>query len=95
MEIDHKTVARVAHLARIDLPEEEVPFYQRELSRILDLFEALAKTPTEGVLPMAHPEEIGQRMREDIVSENDGRDVLMALAPAAEGGLYLVPKVIE
>ncbi len=95
MEIDHETVARVAHLARIDLPPDEQALYQHELSRILDLFSALAKIPTEHVLPMFHPEEIGQRMRDDVVTENDSRDALMALAPAAEGGLYLVPKVIE
>jgi aspartyl-tRNA(Asn)/glutamyl-tRNA(Gln) amidotransferase subunit C len=44
---------------------------------------------------MSHPLDLPQRLREDIVTEPDQRDALLALAPSAENGLYLVPKVIE
>jgi aspartyl-tRNA(Asn)/glutamyl-tRNA(Gln) amidotransferase subunit C len=55
----------------------------------------LQAVDTIGVAPMSHPLDLPQRLREDAVTEPDQRDVLLALAPAAENGLYLVPKVIE
>jgi aspartyl-tRNA(Asn)/glutamyl-tRNA(Gln) amidotransferase subunit C len=55
----------------------------------------LQAVDTIGVAPMSHPLDLPQRLREDIVTESDQRDALLALAPAAENGLYLVPKVIE
>jgi aspartyl-tRNA(Asn)/glutamyl-tRNA(Gln) amidotransferase subunit C len=50
---------------------------------------------TAGIEPMAHAHEVSLRLRPDAVSETDQRDALMANAPAAEAGLFLVPKVIE
>jgi len=50
---------------------------------------------TSGIEPMAHPQEIHQRMREDAVIEEDRRALFQAIAPQVEDGLYLVPKVIE
>jgi len=47
------------------------------------------------VAPMAHPTDAGLRLREDVVTETDRREKFLGLAPAAEAGLYLVPKVIE
>jgi aspartyl-tRNA(Asn)/glutamyl-tRNA(Gln) amidotransferase subunit C len=54
---------------------------------------------TTGVEPLAHPLDAllagGQRLRPDEVTESDRRDACQAVAPAVDGGLYLVPKVIE
>lgn len=50
---------------------------------------------TQGVLPMAHPQEASLRLRPDAVTETDRRAAYQAVAPAVEKGLYLVPKVIE
>ena len=50
---------------------------------------------TSGVTPMAHPLDMAQRLREDVVSEENQREHLQAHAPAVENGLFLVPKVIE
>jgi aspartyl-tRNA(Asn)/glutamyl-tRNA(Gln) amidotransferase subunit C len=50
---------------------------------------------TSGVQPLAHAFDASQRLREDKVSEPDQRDILLALAPSAADGLFLVPKVIE
>ncbi|MES9845455.1 MAG: Asp-tRNA(Asn)/Glu-tRNA(Gln) amidotransferase subunit GatC, partial [Candidatus Sedimenticola sp. 6PFRAG5] len=50
---------------------------------------------TEGVVPMAHPLHMVQRLREDVVTETNQRDNFQSVAPLTEDGLYLVPKVIE
>ena len=50
---------------------------------------------TEGVKPMAHPQDITQRLRDDEVTETDQRDKFQKIAPLTESGLYLVPKVLD
>ena len=67
----------------------------RDLSTILDLVAQMDAAETDGVDPMAHPLEMAQRLREDVVSEEDRRDSYQSNAPAVENGLFLVPKVIE
>ena len=56
---------------------------------------SLKSVDTEGVEPLAHPLDAVQRLRVDSVTETDQREAFQALAPAAEAGLFLVPKVIE
>jgi aspartyl-tRNA(Asn)/glutamyl-tRNA(Gln) amidotransferase subunit C len=50
---------------------------------------------TRGVEPMAHAQDVAQRLRQDVVTESDQRDAFQLVAPEVEAGLYLVPKVIE
>lgn len=95
MSIDQSEVARIAHLARLELSADEIPRYAAELSKILDLVGRMSAVDTTGVSPMAHPLDLAQRLREDRVTEADRRDDFQAHAPAVENGLYLVPKVIE
>lgn len=95
MSLTPDEVKAVAHLARLALNEEDVPRYASELSKILDLVDQLESAPTDDVTPMAHPLEVVQRLREDVVNEPDQRERYQALAPAVDGGHYLVPRVIE
>ncbi|WP_414041141.1 Asp-tRNA(Asn)/Glu-tRNA(Gln) amidotransferase subunit GatC [Acidithiobacillus sp. M4-SHS-6] len=95
MAFDQDTVRRTAHLARMALPQEEVPEVAGQLEKIMALVEELRAIPTEGVIPMAHPLDLEQPLRPDQVSSRNERQRLMASAPAAEHGLFLVPKVIE
>ncbi len=95
MSLDRQQVHRIAHLARLEISDAEAEHYARELSRILDLVEQMNAVDTTGVAPMAHPNDAGLRLRDDRVTETDQRDKFLKLAPAAEAGLYLVPKVIE
>lgn len=94
--LTRRDVENIAHLARLEITEAELPVYVQSLSAILAFVEQLGAAPTEGVEPMAHPlEGQVQRLREDRVTESDHRDRFQANAPAAEAGLYLVPRVIE
>jgi len=68
---------------------------QRQLNDILAMVDQMSAVDTAGVLPMSHPQEVTQRMREDRVTEHDQHELFQAIAPQVEGALYLVPKVIE
>ncbi len=99
MSLDTATVRRVASLARIRLTEEDVPRLQAELNGILGWIEQLQAVDTEGVEPMAggdpRGEGGGMRMREDAVTDGGQRDAVLANAPEAHEGFFLVPKVVE
>lgn len=95
MPFDTETVKKVAHLARLHLPEAEVPLVAEQLERILAMVEEMRAVPTEGVESMAHPLDISQPLRPDEVLNRDRREVLMARAPQVEDGLYIVPRVVE
>jgi aspartyl-tRNA(Asn)/glutamyl-tRNA(Gln) amidotransferase subunit C len=96
MTLTRRDVENIAHLARLEISEAELPVYAGSLSAILAFVEQLAAAPTEDVAPMAHPlEGQVQPLREDRVTESDRHAAYQANASAVEAGLYLVPKVIE
>ena len=96
MTLTRRDVEKIAHLARLQITEAQMPVYVGSLSAILAFVEQLAGAPTEDVVPMAHPlEGQVQVLREDSVTETDRRAAYQANASSVEAGLYLVPKVIE
>lgn len=95
MSLTLEQVRRVAHLARIEISEAEAQSTLGHLNGIFTLIEEMQAVDTTGVEPMAHAQDLAQRLREDRVAEADQRAAFQAVAPETEGGLYLVPKVIE
>ncbi len=95
MSLGPDDVKNIAHLARLNINESDIEGYASSLSSILDLVEQMNSVNTEGVTPMAHPQDVAQRLREDEVLEENQREHFQNIAPATENGLYLVPKVIE
>lgn len=99
MSLSLSEVDRIAHLARIELSPTEAENARRHLNEIFDLIAAMQAVDTQGVAPMAHAQDLPQRLRPDEVTHHDPdgklRDAYLALAPESEAGLYLVPKVIE
>lgn len=95
MALGHDEVKKIAHLARLAIDDKDVDGYARNLSNILDLFTQMNTIDTTGVVPMAHSQDVSQRLREDVVSEHNQRERFQKIAPQTENGLYLVPKVIE
>lgn len=95
MALERSDVEKIAHLARLQIRDEEIPGYTRTLSDILGLVDQLQAVDTRSVEPLAHPLDAVQRLRADDVTEPDQREQLQAIAPAVENGLFLVPKVIE
>jgi aspartyl-tRNA(Asn)/glutamyl-tRNA(Gln) amidotransferase subunit C len=88
-------VKRVAHLARIALDETEAPAVLAQLNGVFALIAEMQAVDTRGVEPMSHALDVTQRLRVDAVTESDQRELFHSVAPHVEGGLYLVPKVIE
>lgn len=95
MSLTPEQVKRIAHLARIEVSETEALTTQGHLNGIFELIEQMQAVDTRGIEPMAHAQDLSQRLREDAVSEGDRRAAYQAIAPETEAGLYLVPKVIE
>ena len=95
MSLTLEQVQRIAHLARIEVSESEALSTQGHLNGIFELIEQMQAVDTTGIEPMAHAQDVSQRLREDVVSEGDRRDAYQAVAPDTEAHLYLVPKVIE
>ncbi len=95
MSLDADDVKAIARLARLKIDEADVSAYATNLSNILELAEQMNSVDTDGVIPMSHPLDVEQRLREDVVTETNQRDEFQRIAPAIQDGLYLVPKVIE
>ena len=95
MSLTFEQVQRIAHLARIEVSEAEALTTQSHLNGIFQLIEQMQAVDTVGVEPMAHAQDLSQRLRPDCVTETDRRAAFQAVAPEVDSGLYLVPKVIE
>lgn len=104
MSLSTSDVKRIAHLARIELSDAEAEATLQKLAGILGLIEQMQAVDTTGITPMSHSQDVTQRLREDVVTATNQRELFQSIAPsvgngaaepAVEHGLYLVPKVIE
>ena len=95
MAIDAATVKKVARLASIRVEDDRLAPLAAELSGILAWIEQLDEVDTEGVAPMASTEAVTLPMREDVVTDGGDPAVVLANAPRAERGFFVVPKVVE
>ena len=95
MTLESDSVVHIAHLARLHLADDDLDRYTGEMSNILSFIEQMKAVDTDGVIPMAHPLDMNQPLRADVISEQDRREEYQENAPAVYDGLYLVPKVIE
>lgn len=95
MALSLEEVGRIARLARIELAPGDAEATQAKLNGIFGLIEQMQAVDTTGVAPMSHPQDVVQRLRPDAVTEKDRREAFQRVAPEAEQGLYLVPRVIE
>ncbi len=95
MSVEQSDIEKIARLARIRIDDSSVPEVASRINDILAMVDAMGAVDTDGVEPMANPLDAGQRLRPDTVTESDQRERFQAIAPQAEDGLYLVPRVIE
>jgi aspartyl-tRNA(Asn)/glutamyl-tRNA(Gln) amidotransferase subunit C len=93
--IDEKTVRKVAHLARLALPEERVAPMAQEISAILAWIEQLNEVDIDGVAAMASAVETPLPMRQDAITDGANAARVLANAPKREDGFFVVPKVVE
>ena len=96
MSVDKSTVSRIAKLARIKIPEEDLDVLAGELSKIIGWVEQLNEVKTEGVDPMASAaEDIVLRQREDLVTDGNCKAEILENATKTDKGYFVVPKVLE
>jgi aspartyl-tRNA(Asn)/glutamyl-tRNA(Gln) amidotransferase subunit C len=95
MSLTPEQVRRIAHLARLAVTPAEAEQVRLQLNDIFAMIERMQAVDTEGVAPMSHAQDVTLRLREDAITEGDQHERFQAVAPQVEGGLYLVPKVIE
>lgn len=95
MSVSREDVRKVARLSRIAVPEERLDALAEELSGILDWIEQLNEVDVEGVEPMTSVVETRLPMREDIVTDGNRQDEILANAPRSEDGFFVVPKSVE
>jgi aspartyl-tRNA(Asn)/glutamyl-tRNA(Gln) amidotransferase subunit C len=95
MALELDDVKRAAVLARVAIDEAEARAVLSQLNDVFRLIAEMQAVDTRDVAPMSHALDLVQRLREDAVTESDQHAVFQSVAPQVEGGLYLVPKVIE
>ncbi len=95
MSLSVDEVKKIAHLARIEISEAEALATRQQLNDIFALIGQMQAVNTEGIEPMSHAQDLMLRLRDDVVTEQDQHALFQSIAPQVEGGLYLVPRVIE
>lgn len=95
MSLTVSDIKKIAHLARIEVSDQEADATLTKLSGIMDLIAEMQAVDTTGVEPMSHSQDVTQRLREDVITQTNQRELFQSIAPAVADGLYLVPKVIE
>ena len=100
MSLALSDVKRLAHLAQLELTDDQAASTLDKLNGIFSLVEQMKAVDTSGIEPLNHPiaalqPELALRLRDDVVTEPDRRDDYQKVAPATQDGLYLVPQVIE
>jgi aspartyl-tRNA(Asn)/glutamyl-tRNA(Gln) amidotransferase subunit C len=95
MSVDQATVRRIARLARIAVEDAEIPHLQGEINAILAFVDELSAVDVAGVEPMTSVIPMKLPMREDVVTDGEIVNQVLANAPLTENGFFLVPKVVE
>jgi len=95
LKITSKEVGYVAHLARLDLSEDEKAKMTSQLNDILMYMDILNRVDTAGIEPMTHATSMGNVFRDDEEKKSIGVETALANAPEGEMGFFGVPKIIE
>ncbi|HKO68547.1 MAG TPA: Asp-tRNA(Asn)/Glu-tRNA(Gln) amidotransferase subunit GatC [Burkholderiaceae bacterium] len=95
MSLDLEQVRRIAHLARIEITDDEAEHTLAQLIDIFAMIERMQAIDTTGIEPMADALGGSQRLRDDVVTDTDQRAAVMINAPQQLNGLFVVPRVVE
>jgi aspartyl-tRNA(Asn)/glutamyl-tRNA(Gln) amidotransferase subunit C len=95
MSLDAATVRRIAKLARIRVDEGEVVTLRAELNAILGYVAQLDEVDVAGIEPLSGGAQMAMRMRDDVVTDGDMAEKILANAPDRSGEFFSVPKVVE
>ena len=95
MSVDKSVVAKISRLARLNVPENHLESVTEELNGILDWIAELNEVPTDEVEPLASVTGHALPMRDDVVTDGDCVEAILANAPESANTFFVVPKVVE
>ena len=87
-------VEKVAHLARLEMTDQERPQFEQQFQKIMELFKSIESVPTEGVAPMVTPHQMHSPLRKDKVDQKLKDEEILANAPDVKDNLFRVPPVV-
>lgn len=90
--ISDETIEYVGILAKLELSDEEKEQAKKDMANMLDYIDTLNELDTSGVEPMSHVFPVNNVFREDVVTNGDDREEILANAPEAKEGAFVVPK---
>lgn len=93
--ISDETIEYVGILAKLELSEEEKEQAKKDMENMLDYIDTLNELDTSGVEPMSHVFPVNNVFREDVVTNEDDREEILANAPEAKDGAFVVPKTFD
>ncbi|MCY4149013.1 MAG: Asp-tRNA(Asn)/Glu-tRNA(Gln) amidotransferase subunit GatC [Gammaproteobacteria bacterium] len=95
MSLDPDQIQQLARLVRLKFSESEADDFSGQLNDIIRMVEQMNQVDTSHIQPMSHPQDMKLRLREDVITEKDRHRDFQSGAPAADSGLYMVPRVVE
>jgi len=95
MNIDKETVEKVAHLARLELAEDEKEKMIADMNKILGFMDKLNEIDTSGIEPLVYMTNEINTVREDVIKQEVTHEEALLNAPKHDKGYFLVAKVIE
>ena len=93
--ISDETIEYVGILAKLELSDEEKEQAKKDMGSMLDYIDKLNELDTTGVEPMSHVFPVNNVFREDVVTNGDDRDNILANAPEEKDGAFVVPKTFD
>ena len=93
--ISDETIEYMGILAKLELSDEEKEQAKKDMGSMLDYIDKLNELDTEGVEPMSHVFPVNNVFREDVVTNGDNREQMLANAPQKKEGTYMVPKTFD
>ena len=93
--ISDETIEYVGILAKLELSDEEKEQAKKDMANMLDYIDTLNELDTSGVEPMSHVFPVNNVFREDVVTNGDDREEILANAPEAKDGALVVPKTFD
>ena len=95
VDVTEEVVRNIAELVQLKVGDADLKELTKGMQNILALADQMQTINTEGVAPVSNPLDASQKLRPDMVTEENQRELFQSLAPATEAGLYLVPRVVD
>lgn len=93
--LERQELMRLAELTQILTTQASQASHRQNLNDLIQLAGNIVSIDCANIDPLINPLDMTQRLRADVVSEENRRELYQSIAPATEDGLYLVPKVLD